>query len=76
MGEDVLTAVAASWNGEHWTVTAVPAPPAVDISLFEAVSCPALSSCVAVGHEGADSVDGTGLSGIWNGSKWKLVLAV
>lgn len=67
---------AASWNGKHWTVTPAASPPAGKISLFDAVACLTAANCVAAGHQGADAVDGTGLSGFWNGKSWRLVLAV
>jgi hypothetical protein len=65
---------AAPWNGKSWTARVVPAPAKGKASLFNEVSCPAATSCVAVGELSPQaSILGTGLSGIWNGKTWKLV---
>src|SRR3954452_17824042 len=37
------------WNGTTWTKTARPTPGGATSAQFTAVSCPAVSSCIAVG---------------------------
>jgi hypothetical protein len=72
----VSTAAAVTWNGKAWTVTEVPAPGKNRASLFEDVTCLSGTDCVAVGQVGpAGSTTGTGLSGFWNGERWRLVPA-
>ena len=69
-------AAAATWNGKTWAVTGVPAPGKGKSSLFEKVTCLGPADCVAVGQLGpAGSTNGTGLSGFWNGTSWRLVSA-
>jgi hypothetical protein len=64
----------AIWNGSAWTGTAIAAPGG-QYGLFNDVSCLSVKYCVAVGELGGLGLPGTGLSGIWNGKSWKLVLA-
>jgi hypothetical protein len=69
-------AAAATWNGNAWTVTSVPAPAKGKASLLKDVTCMSASNCVAVGQAGpSGSTNGTGLSAFWNGKSWRLVAA-
>jgi len=43
-------AAAATLNGKTWTIAKLPALRTGRASLFDAVSCPSASYCVAVGH--------------------------
>jgi hypothetical protein len=77
VGGNTGKAAAASWNGEAWTATNVPAPGKGKASVFNEVSCLSPASCVAVGQAGPfESTEGNGLSGFWNGACWKLVTAL
>jgi hypothetical protein len=72
------TAAAATWNGNAWTVTSVPAPGKDKSSLFEDVTCLSATDCAAVGQvgpAGSANVTSTALSGFWNGKRWRLVAA-
>ena len=70
-------AAAATWNGKTWTLAKLPALLPGRASLFNAVSCPSTTVCVAVGHYGPNKTRlGAGWSGIWNGKTWKLRTAV
>jgi hypothetical protein len=67
---------AATWNGKAWTVSPTPTPAKNVASLFNAVTCLSATSCVAVGQIGpAGTTNGTGLSGFWNGSSWRVIAA-
>jgi hypothetical protein len=69
-------AAAAAWNGKGWAATPVAGPGKGKASSFTAVTCLTAKSCVAVGQVGAfSSTNGAGLSGFWNGGKWRLVIA-
>jgi hypothetical protein len=66
-------AAATTWNGKSWAATTVPSPGKNKASVFNGVSCPATTACVAVGQLGPDRSDeGSGLAGFWNGKSWKL----
>ncbi len=63
-----------AWNGTNWKVEPTPnasASSAVRGSLFLAVSCASLSSCVATGFS-LDKVDQVPLAASWNGTTWVL----
>lgn len=69
-------AAAARWNGKAWTPTPVAAAGKGKASLFNGVTCLSTTDCVAVGQaRPADSTNGAGLSGFWNGTSWRLVNA-
>jgi hypothetical protein len=69
-------AAAVTWNGTAWTVMSVPAPRAGQASEFNAVTCLTPTDCVAVGQAGpVSTANGSGLSGFWNGKRWRLVAA-
>jgi len=56
------TALAETWNGSSWTVTAPPS----GLAEFVGVSCPSSSECLAVGSISALQP----ASALWNGSTW------
>jgi hypothetical protein len=65
--------LAERWNGTTWTVQSTPNPPSYSLSSLSGVSCPAATTCTAVGHylnteETANFV----LAERWNGSTWSL----
>lgn len=62
-------AIAAYWNGSHWTTARAAA--AGSSSVLAAVSCPQLTSCYAVGHyTPRGSVAFAPLIEHWDGTKW------
>jgi hypothetical protein len=65
-------AAAATWNGKAWTIAKLPALHSGRSDVFNAVSCPSATRCVAVGqYEPNKTQIGTGWAGIWNGKTWK-----
>src|SRR5579863_7647546 len=62
--------LAESWDGSAWSAGA-PAVPAGGSNLYLlAVSCPAPSSCHAVGHYDDAVAGAEALAEAWNGSRW------
>jgi hypothetical protein len=62
----------ANWNGKAWTIADLPALDAGRADVFNAVSCPSATECVAVGHYGTSkTLLGAGWAGVWNGTTWK-----
>ena len=73
-GGNTGRAAAASWNGKTWTATKVAAPAKGKASLFNSVSCPSTTTCLAAGQLSPfKSTEGSGLAGRWNGKSWSLV---
>ena len=67
----------ANWNGKAWTIANLPALNAGRADVFNAVSCPSATTCVAVGHYGTNKTElGAGWAGVWNGTTWKQAAAV
>jgi hypothetical protein len=70
-------AAAAFWNGKTWTAAKLPALRSGRTSLFNGVSCPSTTECVAVGQYGpVKTTSGAGWAGFWNGKSWKQAAAV
>jgi hypothetical protein len=66
-------ATAASYDGTSRTPQPVPAPAKGRAAIFSDVSCLSAASCVAVGETGlASAAGGTVMTGVWNGTAWKL----
>ena len=68
--------VVERWNGRAWSLQRTPRPRALkhadgDYGLVE-VSCPAVSSCMAVGDVDTASGSVTPLAERWNGLRWTL----
>ena len=59
------------WNGTTWSIVASPNPAGATRAELQSVSCPSISSCVAVGHSGAGTF--RTLVEHWNGTKWSIV---
>ena len=75
-GSNTGRAAAVTWNGKAWTAVSIPSPRAGEASVFNAVTCLTASDCVAVGQAGpTGTTNGSGLSGFWNGKRWRLVTA-
>ena len=73
---DTQQAVALTWNGRAWAVTAVPVAGSGNASQFSAVTCRSAARCVAAGQAGPlGSVNSSALTGFWNGHCWHLITA-
>ena len=71
--ENIAHAVAMSYNGRTWAPQRVPAPAKGLSDGFEGVSCTSAAHCVADGLIGPPSGNSERLlSGLWNGTAWKL----
>ena len=71
--ENIAHAVAMSYNGRTWAPQRVPAPARGLSDGFESVSCTSAAHCVADGLIGPSSGNSERLlSGLWNGTTWKL----
>jgi hypothetical protein len=69
-------ATALSFNGKAWTAQKVPAPAAGTSSYFFGVNCLKANQCTTIGESvSLRPVTVTLLSGLWNGSSWRLVAA-
>ncbi len=72
-------ALAESWNGARWKVSAVRQPPASGVvgSSLSGVSCVSAKSCVAVGYYFYSLPDqdtrNVAFAEIWNGTAWRFV---
>jgi hypothetical protein len=69
------TALAEVWNGKRWRVVPVPSVTAGHrTDYLQAVSCPSVSECLAVGYTlNAAGNSGAGLAERWNGRRWRLL---
>jgi hypothetical protein len=67
-------ALAESWNGRAWTLTAPPADTTQPANGLSAVSCQAAATCQAVGTDGAISPGGLSrtLAERWNRKFWTI----
>lgn len=63
--------LAEHWNGKTWQITPTPNPSGQQEIELNSVSCPSVSSCVAVGTV----VEGT-FAQVWRGKSWKATSAV
>jgi hypothetical protein len=69
-------AAAIRWDGRTWKATTIPAAPKRTRRIFYSVSCLSAAACVAVGQQEAyGSPYADPVSGFWNGTRWKLILA-
>jgi PKD repeat protein len=89
LGVDTDVTLAELWNGETWSVMAIPNPPGLEegwkdgrYALLRGVSCLTTSDCVAVGYyrnTGEEEyLESTGekvepLAEHWNGSAWTMM---
>jgi uncharacterized membrane protein len=68
------TALAEVWNGKRWRVVPVlSATAAHRTDYLQAVSCPGVSQCLAVGEAVNPVGSVTGLAARWNGRRWRLL---
>src|ERR1700730_18538535 len=70
---DNALSLAEKWNGSSWVIQPTPNPPGSVSAVSAAVSCPAMTSCEAVGGY-STSIQGTDspLAEGWNGTAWAL----
>jgi hypothetical protein len=64
------------WNGSVWSMVTVPSPAGATKARFGGVSCPAATTCFAVGFAETDTSPGRPaktLVGRWNGSTWAII---
>jgi hypothetical protein len=76
--EETSHATAESFNGRSWAPMPVPVLANGGTSQFEAVSCASARYCVAVGEGGGPGhtlYSSAALTGLWNGTGWRLVRA-
>jgi hypothetical protein len=67
VGQGPSGLLAARWDGKTWAIQATPSPPGLG-SVFNAVSCPSATACVAVG-QGPFGL----LAARWDGKNWVLM---
>lgn len=65
-------ALAERWNGRAWSLIAAPANSTHAATYLDAVSCPASTTCQAVGEDGVIEPPGLSLTLAegWNGKSW------
>jgi hypothetical protein len=66
----VTVALAERWNGTRWSIETVPEPSGALGSVLSAVSCPAPTSCTAVGSYTNSGEATLSLAEHWNGTSW------
>jgi hypothetical protein len=64
--------LAERWDGAGWTAEPIPAPPGALSSGLYGVSCPAATSCIAVGSTTDAGGHETALAERWDGARWRL----
>jgi hypothetical protein len=62
-----------SWNGSKWSVMSSPNPAPQGANWLTGVSCPAATSCVAVGGYGTGALVAHNLAETWNGKQWSVL---
>lgn len=67
---DSYQTLAETWNGSTWSITSSPSPGRGHNTELFGVSCPTVSSCVAVGFYGRTYKS---LVESWNGGTWSVV---
>jgi hypothetical protein len=60
------------WNGTTWAIAASPNPPGLNFAIVGSISCPAATTCHAVGLYMTSGRTRT-LVEQWNGSRWSIV---
>ncbi len=61
------------WDGEEWAVEPALAPPEVERSAFDDVSCVAADFCVAVGWKDSGGTFDEALVEHWDGEEWSIM---
>lgn len=64
--------LALRWTGTRWRIVKIGGPP-----VLQSVSCPAASSCMAIGNyltgRRLGSLSGHNLAEVWNGRTWRII---
>ena len=63
--------LAERWNGSEWSIQTTPNPSGATESWLDGVSCPAATTCTAVGFYKGSSGD-VSLAEQWNGTEWSI----
>jgi hypothetical protein len=63
-------ALAEHWNGTDWAIQTTPSPAGTTDSDLYGVSCPATTTCIAVGHDDRPSAENVTLAERWEGNTW------
>jgi hypothetical protein len=67
-----FTPISVVWNGTAWTIERVPKPAGATLGYLQAVSCPAVNACTAVGNSVQSPTHASTLAAVWNGQSWQL----
>ncbi len=70
----VFAPLAERWTGSRWAIQPVPNPAANAESFLEGISCPAATSCTAVGFttQSTGTARAEALAEHWNGTRWRV----
>jgi hypothetical protein len=69
------TTSADRWNGIGWRAQTTPMPALPDVDTLNAVSCPKMRACIAVGGETqTNGLSSAELAEYWNGTTWQVQL--
>jgi hypothetical protein len=63
--------LAEAWDGTAWSIMPTPSPSGAHHSELDAIACPSLTTCIAVGDSGIGSALSP-LAEAWDGSSWTL----
>jgi hypothetical protein len=63
-------AIVERWTGSSWVVQSTPNPTGATSSVLNAVSCPSVAACTAVGYFTNSSGTTMTLAETWNGTGW------
>lgn len=65
-------ALAALWDGVHWTIQTTPKPDGATSSFLSGVSCTSATACTAVGSYNTVKGDSGTLAESWDGTNWTI----
>jgi hypothetical protein len=71
-GDEGSAGFAERWNGSGWRLEATPRAPGPGDGSLDAVSCPSVAACTAVGYYAKNSGVNLTLAERWDGSRWRL----
>src|SRR6516165_1822594 len=71
-GTGVIAPLAEFWDGTSWRTQATPVPAGAIQAQLLGVSCPAASTCTAVGFYVNSASNDVPLAERWNGTSWKI----
>jgi hypothetical protein len=64
--------LAEAWNGTSWQIQATPDPAGALATTLTGVSCPAASTCLAVGSHLTTAATSLTLAEAWDGTSWQI----